>query len=728
MYSLNKITYAIICSALVACGGGSSGSDSSTEEKSSEIIELSTEEKSSVIIEFNEAVLSTNNTQEIEVKDFKQIISSPMFGTVEEVEVNSNLTLEAEQDSESEGEIFSVPQIITKLVYKFDLNKFTNPRYAHEGNNYGEYDSFVYETVDGVKHEVKLKLVKDPFLTHQHYIRNVGQTKGYEGLSSNEVIGYDINVLPLYKQGYTGKGVIVGVIDNELEFVHEDLKDNVLNEYSIAFDKVNEESVSRDTREYSVFHGTGVTGYISAVGNNDVGIRGVAYNSKVVGFTDKYLTHSAKSIFNIIIHNATNINNKITVVNHSLGVAYPLYIEAFIPPSIYSLLKVDNIKFIQSIGNSFSKTFYPMKGHSAFNSYGTYCSGYGLSCSTSQIGTSSVNTDNIVVGALEPSGKKAYYSATGSNIWVSTIGGAIKRTGIPQVSYGALSTDQMGNKNGDSVEATGCNDDFFGCNYVKDNVGTSMSAPITAGVVALIEEAVPNLSVYQVKYVLAKGAKYNDNMNYDAIEVKNFNAEAKVTPELGVITNSAGMKFSNFYGFGAIDAAKSVELAKNCANDEDCKNRKNYSSLKTTTLTKQNCSMDSIRSKEHFYQYTCTFKQSSEIKSIEGVNFDLATLVFKDDLDECVSHTNFYNDYTNKVHGPFQLSITSPNGTESILKPYYEFHIGSESSNIPFLSNASYLESSSVGDVWKVNVISYCKLDIKESFNENTMTIKGFNY
>ena len=88
MYSLNKITYAIICSALVACGGGSSGSDSSTEEKSSEIIELSTEEKSSVIIEFNEAVLSTNNTQEIEVKDFKQIISSPMFGTVEEVEVN----------------------------------------------------------------------------------------------------------------------------------------------------------------------------------------------------------------------------------------------------------------------------------------------------------------------------------------------------------------------------------------------------------------------------------------------------------------------------------------------------------------------------------------------------------------------------------------------------------------------------------------------------------------
>ena len=42
--------------------------------------------------------------------------------------------------------------------------------------------------------------------------------------------------------------------------------------------------------------------------------------------------------------------------------------------------------------------------------------------------------------------------------------------------------------------------------------------------------------------------------------------------------------------------------------------------------------------------------------------------------------------------------------------------------------NASYLESSSVGDVWKVNVISYCKLDIKESFNENTMTIKGFNY
>jgi subtilisin family serine protease len=712
MHSLNKISYAIICSMLVACGGGSSDS------------EVTVDEKTSIVVEFEGSALSSNSTKEIEIKGFKQIISSPTFGTVEEIGITSGLTLETEIEGEQNPEISRV----SKLVYKFDLDKFTNPRNAHEDNNYGEYDSFIYEAEDGTKHEVKLKLVNDSFLTHQHYIRNVGQITGYDKLSSDDVIGYDINVLPLYKQGYSGKGVVVGVIDNELEFVHEDLKDNVLNEYSIAYDKYSDETSIHDTREYSVFHGTGVTGYIAAVGNNNKGIRGVAYNSKVVGFTDMNLTHSAKSILDIVEHNATYPNKKISVINHSMGGAYPIYSEGLISSSIYSTLKVKNIKFMQAIGNTFAQTSFAKSYSYAKNSYANFCLKYGLSCSTGQIESTSVNTDNIVVGALEPTGQKAYYSTAGSNIWVSTIGGASKKIGINNVNFGTLTTDQMGDKNGKSTRFVDCSNDFFGCNYVKDLVGTSMATPIASGVVALIEEATPNLSVYQVKYVLAKGAKYNDNMNYEAIEVKNFNEKSIVTPELGVITNSAGMKFSNFYGFGAIDAAKSVELAKNCANDEDCKNRKDYSALKTTTLAKQNCSMDSLRSKEHFYQYTCTFKQSEDVKSIEGVNFDLGTLVFDDDLDECASHPNFRNDYTNEVHGPFQLSITSPNGTKSILKPYYEFHIGSDTSKIPFLSNASYLESSSRGDVWKVNVISYCKLDTNKSFSENTMTVKGFNY
>jgi subtilisin family serine protease len=36
----------------------------------------------------------------------------------------------------------------------------------------------------------------------------------------------DLHVLPLYKQGVTGRGVRVVVLDDGIEYTHDDLKDN----------------------------------------------------------------------------------------------------------------------------------------------------------------------------------------------------------------------------------------------------------------------------------------------------------------------------------------------------------------------------------------------------------------------------------------------------------------------------------------------------------------------
>lgn len=39
-------------------------------------------------------------------------------------------------------------------------------------------------------------------------------------------IGHDINVTGVWSQGITGKGVNVAILDDGLEFEHDDLKDN----------------------------------------------------------------------------------------------------------------------------------------------------------------------------------------------------------------------------------------------------------------------------------------------------------------------------------------------------------------------------------------------------------------------------------------------------------------------------------------------------------------------
>ncbi len=38
--------------------------------------------------------------------------------------------------------------------------------------------------------------------------------------------GYDMNVIPAWRRGYTGKGVVVTILDDGIEHNHTDLSDN----------------------------------------------------------------------------------------------------------------------------------------------------------------------------------------------------------------------------------------------------------------------------------------------------------------------------------------------------------------------------------------------------------------------------------------------------------------------------------------------------------------------
>jgi subtilisin family serine protease len=90
-----------------------------------------------------------------------------------------------------------------------------------------------------------------------------------------------INAAAANDAGFTGKDIIVGVIDSGVNVNHPDLRDNIA---PGGYNYIDHSSVMRDTNNDpldGVFHGTHVAGIIAAA-KNDFGIRGVAYNAKIL--------------------------------------------------------------------------------------------------------------------------------------------------------------------------------------------------------------------------------------------------------------------------------------------------------------------------------------------------------------------------------------------------------------------------------------------------------------
>src|SRR3954471_8537239 len=87
--------------------------------------------------------------------------------------------------------------------------------------------------------------------------------------------GDDIDVLPAWDMGVTASDVTVGVVDSGVDLEHPDLKANLLSGGKDVFD-------DDDTPQDENGHGTHVAGIIGAVGNNDLGITGIAWKASVL--------------------------------------------------------------------------------------------------------------------------------------------------------------------------------------------------------------------------------------------------------------------------------------------------------------------------------------------------------------------------------------------------------------------------------------------------------------
>jgi subtilisin family serine protease len=115
---------------------------------------------------------------------------------------------------------------------------------------------------------------KDPCFKKQWHLVNEGQVGGPSGL--------DINVLPAWKKGLTGKGVVVAVLDTGLYHNHPDLKRSYRADVSYDFVDNDIDPMPVPDKYSNYSHGTLVGGIIAASRNSVCGV-GVAYDADLGG-------------------------------------------------------------------------------------------------------------------------------------------------------------------------------------------------------------------------------------------------------------------------------------------------------------------------------------------------------------------------------------------------------------------------------------------------------------
>jgi subtilisin-like proprotein convertase family protein len=335
----------------------------------------------------------------------------------------------------------------------------------------------------------------DPDFDQQWYLRNTGQQGGLPGA--------DLDVTPVW-DSYLGNNVVVAVVDEGVDFRHLDLLPNYDAADSYDFNGGDTDPTPRDEDA----HGTAVAGIIAGRGNNQIGISGVAPQSRLAA-----IRLTASSTNDALEAAGLSFDRQnIAIYNNSWG-----------PDDDGTHLEGPGIQTIAALRDGVTV------GRAGKGNIFVWAAGNGLE------ENDNVNYDGyansryvIAVTALDDHDVQAYYAEPGAPILVSAYGSG--------VSPGIFTTDNRGD-NGYSLT-----------DYEDDFGGTSASTPMVSGVVALMLQANPSLTWRDVKHILVDTARRNDPTDDDWMR------------------NGAGHWVNHKYGYGSVDAAAAVQAASTWKN------------------------------------------------------------------------------------------------------------------------------------------------------------------
>ena len=339
---------------------------------------------------------------------------------------------------------------------------------------------------------------------YQWYLRNTGQNGGTSGI--------DLNVTTVW-DSWRGAGIRIGIVDDGIQLKHPDLAANIdlVNGYDW-----NEFDTNPSPSKYDT-HGTACAGLAAARGNNGAGISGAAPEATLVplrllgGPVTDAEEAAALSWKNDIIQ----------IKSSSWG---PLDDGASLdgPGPLVAAAIEDGIA----------------NGRGGLGTIYLWSAGGGGSVDNSNFDGYANNVFAIGVGSVNDQGAATNYGEQGANLLISTQSSSTGRQSV-------LTTDLSGPDGANNGSLAG---EMGSGDYTNTFGGTSASAPLAAGAVALLLQSKPALGWRDVKGILIRSA------------VKNSPADP------GWANNGAGFHFNHKFGAGMLDTQAAVTMATNWTN------------------------------------------------------------------------------------------------------------------------------------------------------------------
>ncbi|XP_071449576.1 furin-like protease 2 isoform X2 [Hetaerina americana] len=314
-----------------------------------------------------------------------------------------------------------------------------------------------------------------------------------------------MNVVPAWQRGYTGKGVVVSILDDGIQTNHPDLALNYDHLASTDINDNDDDPMPRDNGDNK--HGTRCAGEVAGVAYNDYCGIGVAYNASIGG-----VRMLDGTVNDAVEARALGLNPEhIDIYSASWGPEDdgktvdgpgPLARRAFIY-GVTSGRKGKGSIFVWASGNGGRHT-------DSCN-----CDGY----------TNSIFT--LSISSATQGGYKPWYLEECSSTLATTYS-----SGTPGHDKSVATVDMDAKLRPDRI-------------CTVEHTGTSASAPLAAGICALALEANPELTWRDMQYLVVLTSR-----------------SAPLEKESGWIVNGVKRKVSHKFGYGLMDAAAMVTLAE----------------------------------------------------------------------------------------------------------------------------------------------------------------------
>jgi subtilisin-like proprotein convertase family protein/subtilisin family serine protease len=334
-------------------------------------------------------------------------------------------------------------------------------------------------------------------------------------------LGIDINARGAWSVS-RGAGVNIAIVDDGVELAHPDLANRAAAELHWNFET---DTPFGGHASDSHQHGTAMAGMATAEGDNHRGIIGMAPEARFASWnifqsnapSGSPYVNSAQRAKMFTFH-----NQQVQVQSHSWVTPGQNLISM-------SALENDAISNAVTLGRGGKGVVIVRAG------------GNNRIVQPRNVNDDAYTSDPrvITVGAIRSDGRVASYGTPGAAILVSAPSG--------DASFPSpFSTDRLGTKGFNRINFATDHAEYVFGNLWQG--GTSSATPLIAGVAALLLSVNPELTYRDVQQILIHAANQTD------------------PADPGIVENGAGFRVSHNTGFGLLDAAAAVDLARAWTN------------------------------------------------------------------------------------------------------------------------------------------------------------------